>query len=202
MIKVLLFDLNNVICSEGFRRGVEAMEHFYNLPKKYVYDIVHDNSFWPDFTVGKISESEYLKRCEQQAQGKFEVEKYLKFVHDNFIIYEDVVGLIKELKNNFKIGVVSNSATAWFDFALKKAGLDQFVDIRGASGSLHIRKENPKFYEEVLKMAGVNGEEVIHIDDRADRLEVTHQLGIKTIIFDGKKDSVSDFKNNLNKLIK
>lgn len=185
MIKMVLFDLNNVICKEGFRGGVKALEDYYKYPRDTIYKIVHDKSFWPDFTVGLISEKEYLEKCEEKAQGLFDVHKYREFVLDNFIIYENVVELIKKLSKNYKIGVISNSPEEWYNYALDKAKLLDLLDFNGASGYLHLRKEDSNFFKKILQITGFSGEEILCVDDRPERLDVAEKFGIKTVIFKG-----------------
>src|SRR3989339_456073 len=66
MIKAIFFDMGGVICEEGFKPCPKAYEKEFGVPANVFYTAIHDHQAWKDFTLGKVSEEEYLKVCKER----------------------------------------------------------------------------------------------------------------------------------------
>lgn len=194
MIKAIFFDLNGVLCVDGFRGGVAAYEKEFNMSEGSFYSIVHDFQGWKDFTLGLITEKEYLDLCAMRSEGyHFDGKKYTELVDEMTVVKKDVVMFVKTLhEQGYVIGVISNSPSEWFDRGVEKLGIQDSVDLKIISGLLHVRKPDRSIFEKALELSKTKSEESIYVDDRPDRVGGAHELGINVVEYDGNLDNLKD----------
>ncbi len=179
--------MGGVICTEPYATGIAAYEAEFKLQPKSLYMVAHDFDGWKNFTMGYISEKQYLKFCNDRAKIAgitFHEARFLSLIES--IPSTAVITAIKEFSKSYIVGVVSNHPREWFDRFWKKTGLDDVVTIRAVSGYLHVRKPDVKIFLHAIKAAGVNPRETVYIDDRADMIAgIMKQLPLQGIVFDG-----------------
>ena len=199
MIKAIFFDMGGVICEEGFKPCPKAYEKEFGVPANVFYTAIHDHQAWKDFTLGKVSEEEYLKVCKERLPKPyvFDGKRYGEIVNELTKPNEELIRLIKEeLAKKYIIGIVSNHPEAWFERFLDKTGLREIVKVKAVSCYQHIRKPDKELFDFAVKNAGVKPEECIYVDDRPDRIGGAEELGIKVVVFDG---NMANFKKLINK---
>ncbi|MBU4375396.1 HAD-IA family hydrolase [Patescibacteria group bacterium] len=186
MIKAIFFDVGGVIIEEKFRQGVMQYEKEFNIPMGEFYKIVHDHQGWIDFTLGKISEKEYLRFCENSKKGYiFNKNRYIELLEEFMKPNIEVVNYIKFLSKSYIIGIISNNPKEWFDRFITKAKLENEIKIKAVSGYVHIRKPDKKIFQIALNQTNAKPRESIYVDDRSDRIYGAKKIGMNIIIFDG-----------------
>lgn len=183
MIKAIYFDwggvlirnphwkkeqLNKVLKPTGLR-----LEEFYPLWwKLYVLrsagEIKTDEEF--EFWFRKISQKEIpLKRI---------IEMRIK----NQRILNGDIRIVKKLKENYKVGILSNGIKGWIIEVLKRYRIRSLFDTLVISSEVGVRKPNALIYYEALKNLSVRPEEIVFISDEiVDDLVAASGLGMKTI---------------------
>ncbi len=200
MIKAIFFDMGGVICEEGFKPCPKAYEKEFGVPADIFYTAIHDHQAWKDFTLGKVSEEEYLKVCKERLPKPyvFDGKRYGEIVNELTKPNEELIRLIKEeLAKKYIIGIVSNHPKEWFERFLVKTGLCDVIKVLSVSGYEHVRKPSVVIFESALEKAGVVATEAIYVDDRADMQVEAKELGINVILFDG---NIKKLKENINKI--
>jgi len=112
------------------------------------------------------------------------VDLYWKSVHERVRMMPDAEQVLRELKKQYKIAVMTDSDG---DRELKvervrKIGLMRYVDVFMTSDDIGQNKPNRAFYERVLKKLGVSAEECIMIGDKPEvDLKLAKELGMTTV---------------------
>lgn len=186
MIKAIFFDMTGVIYTDGFETGILKYEQDFNIPQGDLYAIVHDFQGWKDFSLGRISETVFYELCEERS-GKYKIdwEKVASYIIDCSISNHEVIAFMRDLSKKYLIGVVSNNPKEWFEMFLKRNNIQDVVSVKAVSGYLHYRKPSKEIFEAALKMAKVQSQEAIYIDDREEMTVEAKELGINTLVFDG-----------------
>lgn len=186
MIKVIFFDMFNVVFSGDFRKAIDKYEEEFKIKKGYLYEVIHNFQGWKDFSLGRINQEEFFKLCTHRAKNfVFDGNHFLKLFRENIYLNQSVVDLIKYYSKNYIIGVISNAPREWYDVIIEDFDLGDIFKIEAVSGYLHLRKPDQEIFQKALKLAGVNGDQSIYIDDRGDRVGGAMNLGMKVVIFDG-----------------
>jgi len=200
MIKAVFFDMGGVICVEGFRGGIKKYEEEKNIPTGEFYKVVHDHQGWKDFTLGLISEQEYLRQCAARAGGlPFDGQRYVDLIDELTIPNTDMIQYIKDLARTTPVGIVSNHPREWFEKFSQKVGLDNVWRWKVVSGFVHLRKPGKEIFLRALELADAQPNEAVYVDDRADILDGIIGLdGLNLVQFDGDMEK---FKNKMNSFI-
>lgn len=197
MIKAIFFDMGGVICEEGFKPAPKQYEKEFGVPADIFYEAIHDHQAWKDFTLGQISEEEYLKACREYLplEYDFNGKRYVEIVNELTGLNAEVIKLIKdELAGKYIIGIISNHPKEWFERFLDKTGLEDIIKVRAVSCYEHVRKPSKEIFQAALNQAEVKPEEAIYIDDRGEMLAEARKLGLNVLVFDG---SIKKLRNEI-----
>lgn len=198
MYKAIFSDLDGVILNNGFRTGVVEYEKIFNIPAGEFYKIIHDHDAWKQFTLGLISQNEYLNACKERCHNyeyEFDEHKYIELVYKNTIPNLEIIELLKKLSTKSIIGVVSNCPREWYEHFFELCQMKDFVTVSAISGYEHMRKPSTELFQVALRKANTSADQSIYIDDRADRIEGATNLGIEVYVFDG---DINGLKNKIN----
>ena len=118
------------------------------------------------------------------------VEKY--FAEWRLTLYPDVIPVIEKLRENFKIGLVSNFTDSNFlNRTLKKFDIQEFFDSVTISDKSGWRKPHPKIFQEFLKSLDAEAGETVFIgDDPVSDVKGAYDMGMTTVLLErADKDS-------------
>lgn len=183
MIKAIIFDMGGVILNiDGLK---DKLMEIFN-PKD-------EKKFWQEFSVfesplceGKISEEEFWSKV----RNKFDIDildnEIKDFWIDNFRKYIDInkntLKLIESLKENYKLGLISNISENHAKVIKKMNILGDFDEII-FSNEVKMAKDNQDIFKLCVNRLGVGFEECVFIDDVKKFVEIADSLGMKGILF-------------------
>ncbi len=132
------------------------------------------------YEVGKLSLDDYLTRVVFHEPRPFTPETFRAFMRDWSQPYDDMIGLIRDLKarHGLKVAVVSNEGRELAEYRVKAFGLQSFVDFFIFSSFVHFRKPDADIFRLALDVAQTPPDSVLYIDDRAMFVDVARELGI------------------------
>lgn len=113
-------------------------------------------------------------------------------------INTELLSFIKEFKSPYKLGILSNSMSPYFNTITRDLGLDEIFDEIVISSEIGHVKPEPEAYQEILTRFNVLPSEVLLIDDNTQNIKGAGKLGIDGYIFTSNQDLQLDFKNRLN----
>jgi len=184
MIKAIFFDSGDVIVKEGFVSGIKEYEKKYNLPEGSLYVSAHDRQYWKEFTLGNISEEEYLNSILNDYKYiKLNIEDLKEIIYKNFIPNTELLEFLKTIKKAFILGVISNHPKEWFRRCIKEFNWDEVFSIYVVSGNIHLRKPDRKMFEYAIAAAKFSPNECLYIDNRSDMLEGAAEVGFSTMLY-------------------
>ena len=107
-------------------------------------------------------------------------------------LYNGVYDTLMELKEHYKLGIVSNAQHCWTSPELRMVGLKDKFDSIALSSDYGFCKPDPRLFRTVLKKLGVSPDEAIYVgnDTEAD-VAGAQNAGMKSILFmtlNGSKD--------------
>lgn len=115
------------------------------------------------------------------------------FNTDNYIFHDDVYDTLSALKDNYKLGLISDTWPS-MENLLKEAKLYDLFDSITFSCYLGVCKPNPKMYEHAIDLINIPAEQTIFIDDHKENLIGAQKLGIQPILINTKnKKKDADF---------
>jgi len=196
MIKAVIFDMGSVVLMDAkhyINKKIQATFHMnfkkiHSVMKKYLPDLQKDYidvlTFWrrvcKDINVNipdRVLKQIYLKQFIRRARPK-----------------KSMLSLIQQLKQHYKIGLISNTINDCYQHALAQGWYDIF-DVAIISVIVKLRKPERKIYELALEKLCVKPYEAVIIDDEASFLVPAKKLGIYTIHFTSVKKLKQELKS-------
>ncbi|MDD4027255.1 MAG: HAD-IA family hydrolase, partial [Candidatus Shapirobacteria bacterium] len=153
MIKEIIFDFGNVICSFTNDIFIKRVSDLTGKTKDEVFELIYKKS---DVTKraesGAITSQEFYEELSDICGLKMSYEE-LKEIYskDKFTPIEGMKELIESLKTKYKIGLLSNTSEWDYDYILKTAPIVKSFDTITTSFGAGAMKPNPIIFEDALK---------------------------------------------------
>ena len=187
MRKAIFFDMGGVLFKEGFAESIRAYEEMHNIPEGKFYTSAHDRPYWREFTLGNITEPDYIKQVSADFGQEVLLDDWHELLRQNFPPHADVLEFIKTLKGKYILGVISNNPKEWFDYFWATYKLNELFTVRSIASYIHVRKPDQCIFQYALDQARVRGDEATYIDNRPERVDGAVALGIEVVVFESLK---------------
>lgn len=200
MIKNIIFDIGFVLVDFRWR----ALMQDLGLPKELqdVFDkTVFGSSWWSELDLGAMDEADVLEKLREQNKDYLE-ELDLIWANMDKVIepYPYAVSWIEGLKEKgYNVYLLSNYPKELFAMHEQK-GLFPFIektDGKVVSGFVKMVKPNADIYEHLMSKYGLNAEECVFLDDRAENIEAAIKLGMKGIVVKSYEQASADLNRVL-----
>ncbi len=140
------------------------------------------------FDKGEITPQDFHARVIQKLEARIDFDTFYSIYNDVFSLNPPVLQIMKRLKRNYRLIVLSNTDTMRFGFIKKKFPEILIFDEYVLSFEVGFMKPHPQIYKEALKKAGFQADECVFIDDREENIEAAAKLGINGIHLGPKPD--------------
>jgi len=172
-IQMIAFDLFGVIIEEGHlisnglvlqlpdpvdRAKVKQLYEAYNLQQ------IQESAFWQGLAIHDYTD---IRRS---------------FL-DSFRLDTQVDQVIPQVKNAYRLSILSNLPADWADELIKRFRLNSDFTPCIFSGHVAQKKPGAAIYQRLLEQSGLPATSIAFIDDRLENLLTAHQLGFTTIYF-------------------
>lgn len=176
MIKAIVFDYFGVIVEEAVI-GKYIIRNFSN-PQSRLEKISEYSHQWDLGEMEYDAFNEKISECTDVP-----TKEVWHTFFENINVYQDTIELIKLLKKNYKIFLLSNGPKENPYRMLKNQNIENLFDEIIISAEHKMTKPNPKFYELMLSIGGIDASEAIFIDDRQINVDAGNNFGIKSLLF-------------------
>jgi putative hydrolase of the HAD superfamily len=213
MIKAILFDLDDTLFDHkhASREGLRSVWKRYTCFQEMTLDefeLEHrgmlEKIHFSQVLVGKLSleeaRAERFKHLflNRNVEVDFETSRNAAVIYRNS--YEKNVRkvkgseeLLKALKKNYKIGIVTNNITAEQESKLDQLGLRNYIDHMVTSEEMGVTKPNPLLFSTACERLGVSPDSAVMIGDSWDNdIAGAHAVGMKCIWLNHDKISCPD----------
>ncbi len=194
-IKVIVFDLGNVLIPFDYGRILKAMNDIDTglgdrFIKKY-YDNYHVHR---EYETWKLSDSEFIKILVDWAENKIDEEKLKNIYADLFVENVDTTALLPMLRQNYKLVLLSNTNFIHQKYGWAKYEFLKHFDKLILSHEVGAIKPEEKIYRAVETFTNEPSESHVFIDDIAEYIEGAKKCGWSGIQFKSHTQLVDDLK--------
>lgn len=197
MIKYIVFDLCGVIVEKGSIPAYDKIGSLLNLTKEQIREYLAESSL----TGGAYRKSEITKEIFWQKAlsgwGKnYDWEVLNDIWLKGYKLKTDVYRIVQELyKNNYKLGVLSNTVEDRFHYIDKQANLTKYFSAMVISYKDRILKPDKKAFELIIERLGVKDSyKVVYIDDKEIHAQVAKSLGMQALVFSNASQLEADLR--------
>jgi len=185
MLKYIIFDSGGVIVKYKNTFHPELLAKLFSIPVEGAGLIWEENR--SRMTTGEITTKEFLAELKVRFKNVDEVEELYQrwldfFTKDTYIIDKELLNLIKNLKKNYKVYLLTNI----FDTSAKHKShvyISSFFHKAFRSYELKLKKPDKKIFLHVLKEINSKPEESLFIDDQEKNVLAAKKIGLKGIVY-------------------
>ena len=189
MIKAIIFDCFGVLVTDS----LDAIINSNDLSEIQRDEI---KSYVTAANKGSISVAEY--RSEVANILNMEHKDLNSAIKNGEIKDENLLEYIRELKKEYKIGLLSNvTSLDSLKSRFAENELEDNFDVVVASGQIGFAKPEAEAYEITVDKLGVFLSECVMIDDREEYVNAAVGIGMKGIVYTGMNDLKKELKDIL-----
>jgi epoxide hydrolase-like predicted phosphatase len=184
-IKAVIFDLGGVLVRTEFPEVRQRLEERLGFAPGTLGRTVWGGEDWELAQTGRISYEEYWRRV--GASLGFSTEQQIRDFRREYFsgdrVDEELVGLIKELRARYRIGLLSNAPDRlgiWLD---EEWGIKDLFDSIVYSAKVGLVKPDPTIFHMSLEELNVAPSEALFIDDYPRNIDAALALGMQAIRF-------------------
>jgi putative hydrolase of the HAD superfamily len=183
MVKVVLFDLGNVLVNLGETTKLNAMLASHDNEKEAWLKWLASPSV-KAFDTGKITLTDFAVSLIKEVSGDKADSVRIKHFCDEFIawpkgLFDGALELVDSVKPHIHKGVLSNTNAAHWPRLMQEMKLTDKFDSYFASHHLGFAKPDIAIYQRVLDRLNVRPEEILFIDDNQINIDAAHSLGMQ-----------------------
>ncbi|WP_143960737.1 HAD family hydrolase [Litoribacter populi] len=204
-VDFLIFDLGNVIIDINIPLTVNLLKQNLHNTEHILAEDFFKSEIHADFETGRIAELEFRDLVRKSFSKDWEDHLIDEMWNSLLIkIPQERIDLLRELKSNYKICMLSNTNSLHFkkveEILLRDCGLQGFSSIFDKlflSYEMGYKKPDPAIYHEMVAQLDTQPSRCLFFDDLKDNLKGAEIAGLKTYHVDHPDAWVGYFKNNV-----
>ncbi|MBR9677817.1 MAG: HAD family phosphatase [Nanoarchaeota archaeon] len=179
MIKAIIFDFGNVICSFDNDLFLKRISRHTSKSFEEVKKLIYVESNLPNlYETGLISSKEFFEKIVKLCDLKMSRNAFVKAFINIFHPIKPTFQLIKNLKKKYVLALLSNTSELHFNLGIKPLEIFNFFDAVSLSFETKAMKPDSRIYKDCLKKLGLKPGECVYIDDIKNYSSAASKLGM------------------------
>ena len=202
-VRNLMFDLGGVIIDLDRQRCVDALVALGDFHADELLGLSMQKGEFMKLEEGKIPATDFYNEMRRRIGRPVSDNEITDAINELLIgIPVERLRLLRELKQHFKVMLLSNTNSIMFDtkiadcFAQEGLSVSHYFDDIFLSYRLKACKPHAEIFEKVIAQAQIIPEETLFFDDSQQNLDTAAALGFKTYLVTPDRDILSFFKTN------
>ena len=133
------------------------------------------------FDLGEINPDQFAEKL--SAMTGVNQKEIIPEMWEGVLFHRQVISLLKKLKQNYKLAVLSNSNSEFINEFLERENLETIFDAEVISQEIGLIKPDPEIFKVALNKLQTSPAETLFIDDRERNVQAAEKLGIKGILY-------------------
>jgi len=193
MIKAIIFDCFGVLYPQ-------ATGNFFERHKPAFNDNLSTlDKINLEIDSGQIIRVDFFKKLEEITG--IPADKIRNEIDSQLVASQELIMLIKKLKQNYKIGLLSNAGREEIEI-LYKDRLENLFDSMTVSYEAGMTKPNPEIFLLSAQRLRVEPHECIFVDDSMTNIEIAKKIKMETILYNNFDGFKKDLTLKFNKITK
>lgn len=179
----VIFDLGNVILGFDYNISVKKFIEISDTNLDKAYDLFFDSDLTRLHDRGEISSLKFYSEIKKELNLDISFKDFSEIWNNIFFENKSVSNLIKKVKKNHRIMLLSNTNKMHYDFIRKKFKIVKEFDEVILSYEAHALKPESAIYRLAIKKSKTSPERIFYTDDRPDLVDGAKSHGIDAIVF-------------------
>jgi putative hydrolase of the HAD superfamily len=184
VIRGVVFDFGNVICSFEYDRFLERLRGWSGLPVETLREKVFGSGAHRRFERGEIDTAGFHRLVESAIGAEVPPEAFAEAFMDIFTPVEGTHSIIRALKARYRLGLLSNTNELHFQRCIRPVPVFPLFDTVTLSYEVGALKPEAAIYRDALRKLSLPPEECVFIDDIPEYAEGARAVGMRGIRFE------------------
>jgi putative hydrolase of the HAD superfamily len=184
-IRGIFFDFGNVICTFDNRRILAALSPICGHSPQSLEQLISGSDLPRAYESGTISSREFLEGMSSLCGHAFSEGVFVPAFTDIFTPIQATFDLIKRLKPQYRLGLISNTNPWHADHAIRTTEVFPLFDAVSLSHEVRAMKPDARIFRDALGKLGLPPEACVFIDDIPAFVEGATALGMHGIVYTG-----------------
>jgi putative hydrolase of the HAD superfamily len=177
-IKAILFDMGNVLFFFDAKRSSQAFSKATGVSEEKIWEVFFISQMEKAYTRGELTTKEFYDQVCKHFPRSVDFDTFAHLWNDIFTENKEMTKLIKKLKKNYPLYLISNTNDLHYEYIRKKFDvLNDFTKCFPSHLVGH-RKPDQAMFHHVIKEVGFKPEEMVFIDDVLEFVEAARKTGI------------------------
>jgi len=194
MIKAIIFDFGNVICRFDDNIFLNKLLKYTSKSFEQLNSLIYNSGLIDKYESGGISSDETFEAIKKTCELSILKDEFIEAYTNIFTSVEDTIKLIKKLKRNYKIGLLSNTNPWDFEINIKQVEIFDLFDAYSLSHEVGEKKPGKRMYMDILNKLKLKPDECVFIDDIKKYIEVASEIGLHGIHYTTHQKLVEKLK--------
>ncbi|MBN1540352.1 MAG: HAD family phosphatase [Candidatus Thermoplasmatota archaeon] len=179
VIKAIIFDFGNVICSFDNMRFCQRISESSPFSAEEIHRKVYvEGTLTQRYEEGRITSSFFYERVKELCLLDLDIDRFREAYTNIFIPIPENIELIRKLKGRYKLGLLSNTNEWHHEHAIELVVVYPLFDAVAFSYIVGVKKPDDRIYLDCLGKLGLRPEECIYIDDIEEYAKKASDLGM------------------------
>lgn len=186
MIRAVLFDFGNVVCSFSIEPFLRRIARHSRRPLEELQRLIPSfTAIGREYETGLVSSDEFFVDVCRRAGLSIERDQFIKDYCDIFTPISPTFDLVRRLKRNYVLGLVSNTNEWHFEYGIRPVEIYPLFDAVTLSFQVKAMKPDRRVYDDILSKVKVQPPECVYIDDMQENVDAAGALGLRAIRYVG-----------------
>jgi putative hydrolase of the HAD superfamily len=181
MIKAVIFDFGNVICSFDNDAFLRSLLPYTDKRFDELKAAIYASDLPARYETGLISSEEFFREAASLGDLSAPREEFFRAFSRIFTPIPATFRLIRELKKTYKVGLLSNTNEFHYECCFKQVEIFPLFDSVTLSFEVKAMKPDERIYRDAVGKLRVRAEECVFIDDIEANAEGARRLGMAGI---------------------
>jgi epoxide hydrolase-like predicted phosphatase len=196
MIRAIIFDYGNVISRVDNHLFLERISAFCDKSAAELHRMIYEDSGLPvQYETGLITSDEFYHKISELCGLNMKRPAFIKAFTDIFTPIQGTARLIRQLKANYKLALLSNTNEWDFEHEIRRHESFHLFDAVTLSFIVREMKPGRKIYMDALGKLNLKPEECIYIDDIREYAEAAGAIGITGIHYVSHEQLVDSMRS-------
>ncbi len=185
-IKVLLFDLGNVLVDFNHRIALERISAFCDKSPRELEDFFFQSPLTGAFERGEVSPEEFFRLVKEALCLRLGYDSFVSIWNEVFSLNTDnraVYHIVNSLRQKYRTALLSNTNVLHYQYLKENFPVFGVLHEQFLSFEMGLAKPQEQIYQKVIASLGVLPENIFYTDDRRELAECAGRLGLKSFIF-------------------
>ncbi len=195
MIRGVIFDFGNVICSFDVRKFLARLHGWSEIDVERLREMIYVSGLDSRYERGEISSEEFYREVTGRTGARVSAEEFAEGFSDIFTPIPATQALIRSLKGGYRLGLLSNTNELHYRMHIRTVPVFPLFDSVTLSFEVRARKPEPEIYRDALRKLSLPPETCVFIDDVGQYAEGASALGIRGIRYTGHAELLRELSS-------